>query len=69
LRFKPAALRGNAYEIIGLAGLGGGARGVDGSSDPSAAVPAALELLAQASAVSASGPVDHIVGRIQRAAI
>jgi hydroxyethylthiazole kinase len=64
LRFKPAAVRGNASEIIGLAGLGGGARGVDSSSDPSAAVPVALELLAKASAVSASGPVDHVVGRI-----
>jgi len=65
LRFRPAAVRGNASEIIGLAGLGGGARGVDSSSDPSAAVPAALELLAHASAVSASGAVDHVVGRIE----
>jgi hydroxyethylthiazole kinase len=65
LQFRPAAVRGNASEIIGLAGLGGGARGVDSSSDPSAAVPAALELLAKASAVSASGPVDHVVGRIE----
>src|ERR1700761_9134564 len=29
LRYFPAAIRGNASEIIGLAGLGGGARGVD----------------------------------------
>jgi hydroxyethylthiazole kinase len=65
LQFRPAAVRGNASEIIGLAGLGGGARGVDSSSDPSAAVPAALELLAKASAVSASGAVDHVVGRIE----
>jgi hydroxyethylthiazole kinase len=70
LRHRPAAIRGNASEIIGLAGLGGGARGVDSSSDPSAAVPAALELLAHANAVSASGPVDHVVGRIDgRAAL
>jgi len=65
LKFRPAAVRGNASEIIGLAGLGGGARGVDSSSDPSAAIPAALELLAHASAVSASGPVDHVVGRVE----
>lgn len=64
LRFKPAIVRGNASEIIGLAGLGGGARGVDSSADPAAAVPAALDLLNHATAVSASGPVDHIVGRI-----
>jgi hydroxyethylthiazole kinase len=65
LAFHPAAVRGNASEVIGLAGLGGGARGVDSSSDPSAAVPAAVELLAKAAAVSASGPVDHVVGRVE----
>ena len=64
LKFKPAVVRGNASEIIGLAGLGGGARGVDSSADPAAAVPAAIDLLAYAAAVSASGPVDHVVGRI-----
>src|ERR1700733_11690375 len=64
LAFKPAAVRGNASEIIGLAGLGGGARGVDSSASPEAAVPAAVELLGHARAVSASGPVDHVVGRI-----
>jgi hydroxyethylthiazole kinase len=64
LKFKPAAVRGNASEIIGLAGLGGGARGVDSSASPEAAVPAAVDLLAHARAVSASGPVDHVVGHI-----
>jgi hydroxyethylthiazole kinase len=64
LRFKPAAVRGNASEIIGLAGLGGGARGVDSSASPEAAVPAAVDLLTHARAVSASGPVDHVVGHI-----
>ncbi len=64
LAYKPAVVRGNASEIIGLAGLGGGARGVDSSADPAAAVPAAVDLLAHAAAVSASGPVDHVVGRI-----
>jgi hydroxyethylthiazole kinase len=65
LAFKPAVVRGNASEIIGLAGLGGGARGVDSSADPAAAVPAAVDLVAHAAAVSASGPVDHVVGRVQ----
>jgi hydroxyethylthiazole kinase len=64
LKFKPAAVRGNASEIIGLAGLGGGARGVDSSASPEAAVPAAIDLLARAQAVSASGAVDHVVGRV-----
>src|SRR3984957_19934739 len=64
LAFGPAVIRGNASEIIGLAGLGGGSRGVDSSADPAAAVPAAIDLLAHATAVSASGPVDHVVGRV-----
>ncbi len=64
LSYYPAVIRGNASEIIGLAGLGGGARGVDSSADPAAAVPAAVELLAHAAAVSASGAVDHAVGRV-----
>jgi len=64
LRYYPAVIRGNASEVIGLAGLGGGARGVDSSADPAAAVPAALDLLKHATAVSASGAVDHVLGRI-----
>jgi hydroxyethylthiazole kinase len=64
LRYHPAVIRGNASEIIGLAGLGGGARGVDSSADPADAVPAAVELLQHATAVSASGVVDHVVGRV-----
>ncbi len=64
LQFKPAIVRGNASEIIGLAGLGDGGRGVDSSADPAAAVSAAVSLLAYAAAVSASGAVDHAVGQI-----
>jgi hydroxyethylthiazole kinase len=64
LSYFPAVIRGNASEIIGLAGLGGGARGVDSSADPADAVPAAIDLLEQATAVSASGAVDHVVGRV-----
>ncbi|MBM4554109.1 hydroxyethylthiazole kinase [Prescottella equi] len=63
LKLRPTAIRGNASEIIALAGLGGDTRGVDSSDDPAAAVPAAVALLAHADAVSASGPVDHLVGR------
>ena len=64
LRFHPAVIRGNASEIIGLAGLGGGARGVDSSADAADAVGAAVDLLQHATAVSASGAVDHVVGRV-----
>lgn len=63
LQFHPTAIRGNASEIIALAGLGGDTRGVDSASDSIDAVPAAVALLNHADAVSASGPVDYIVGR------
>lgn len=63
LKYRPTVVRGNASEIIALAGLGGDTRGVDSSDDAAAAVPAAVALLDHADAVSASGPVDHLVGR------
>jgi hydroxyethylthiazole kinase len=63
LKFRPTAIRGNASEVIALAGLGGDTRGVDSSDDPAAAVPAAVALLQHVEVVSASGPVDHLVGR------
>lgn len=63
LAFRPTAIRGNASEIIALAGLGGDTRGVDSADEAAAAVPAALALLDRADAVSASGPVDYLVGR------
>jgi hydroxyethylthiazole kinase len=67
LSYSPAVIRGNASEIIGLAGLGGGARGVDSSAEPADAVGAAVDLLEHATAVSASGAVDHVVGRLGEA--
>ncbi|UUC53110.1 hydroxyethylthiazole kinase [Pseudomonas citronellolis] len=62
LQQRPAVVRGNASEIIGLAGLGQGAPGFDSSDDPARAVPAAVELLRNCQAVSASGAVDHLLG-------
>lgn len=63
---RPAAIRGNASEIIGLDGLSGSGaagrgRGVDSSDDPADAVESARSLLAHSSAVSASGAIDHVV--------
>ncbi|MFD4469305.1 hydroxyethylthiazole kinase [Rhodococcus sp. NPDC058505] len=63
LTLRPTAIRGNASEIIALAGRGGDTRGVDSADDAAAAVPAAVALLEHADVVSASGPVDHLVGR------
>ena len=86
LALGPTAIRGNASEIIALAGSSGlsssgpgssgpgssgrgssgpgsSGRGVDSPSEADAAVPAALSLLDSAQVVSASGPIDYIVGR------
>ncbi|MEB0203971.1 hydroxyethylthiazole kinase [Pseudomonas sp. CCC3.1] len=68
LAFKPAVIRGNASEIIGLAGLGSDALGFDTSNDPAEAVPAAVQLLAHSAAVSASGVIDHVVGWVAEGA-
>ncbi|WP_416424204.1 hydroxyethylthiazole kinase [Pseudomonas sp. App30] len=66
LAFRPTVIRGNASEIIGLAGLGAShAKGFDSSNDPADAVDAAISLLQHASCVSASGPIDHVVGKVQ----
>lgn len=64
LHFHPAVIRGNASEIIGLAGLGNNQKGFDSSNDPAQAVDAALSLLDWTDAVSASGEVDHIVAKV-----
>ncbi|WP_407307243.1 hydroxyethylthiazole kinase [Acinetobacter sp.] len=63
LKSKPTVVRGNASEIIGLAGLGSNAKGFDSSNDPAHAVDAALSLLEHTHVVSASGEVDHIVAK------
>ncbi|GEO94251.1 hydroxyethylthiazole kinase [Kocuria turfanensis] len=60
LRHRPAIVRGNASEIIGLAG-GAGGRGTDATHGVDAARDAAAVLAAQAgSAVAVSGPVDLV---------
>ena len=54
----PSAIRGNASEIIGLAG-GAGGRGVDSADDPeSAAAAAKLLALQHDCVVAVSGPID-----------
>ncbi|MFD6894426.1 hydroxyethylthiazole kinase [Rhodococcus sp. NPDC060086] len=69
LAYRPTAIRGNASEIIALAGLGGDTRGVDSADEAAAAIPAALALLDHSDAVSASGPVDYLVGRDRDGAV
>jgi len=61
LVLSPAVIRGNASEILALAGLGGQARGVDAGDSVTAAETAARDLAQKTGAVVAvSGPVDFV---------
>jgi hydroxyethylthiazole kinase len=58
---RPTVVRGNASEIIALAGAGGGGRGVDSADSVDAALPAAASIAATTGAVVAvSGAVDIV---------
>ncbi|MFD6054095.1 hydroxyethylthiazole kinase [Agromyces sp. NPDC060279] len=58
---RPAAIRGNASEILALAGVGAGGRGVDAADDTDAAAEPAAALARRTGAVVAvSGPVDLV---------
>jgi hydroxyethylthiazole kinase len=60
-RLRPRAIRGNASEILALAGETGGGRGVDSGAKPEAAVAAARRLADTSGAVVAiTGAVDYI---------
>jgi hydroxyethylthiazole kinase len=59
---RPTIIRGNASEIIALAGSGGGGRGVDSVDEPAAALDAARLLASRyGSVVAVSGAVDAVV--------
>ncbi len=71
LPLGPGAIRGNASEIIALAGTGQGGRGVESTDEVEAALDSALALSRDTGAVVAiSGPRDLIVhaGETTRAA-
>jgi hydroxyethylthiazole kinase len=58
---RPTVVRGNASEVIALAGLGAGGRGTDSSDRPEDALDAARHLADRAgSVVAVSGPVDLV---------
>ncbi len=58
---KPAAIRGNASEIIALSGIASQGRGVDSVHASFTAIPAARELAARWSTVVAvTGEVDYV---------
>jgi hydroxyethylthiazole kinase len=61
IRGRPAAIRGNASEILSLAGFGGAGRGVDSSARSESARQAARQLArATGAAVAVTGPVDYV---------
>ena len=61
IHLKPAAIRGNASEIIALAGLSQGGRGVDATDSAASALPAAERLARQTGAiVVVTGELDYI---------
>lgn len=61
LEHRPAIVRGNASEILALAGEGVGGRGVDATDGPEAAAGAARALaLRTGGVVAVSGPVDLV---------
>lgn len=65
LELAPTIVRGNASEIIALAGAGRGGRGVDSTASSDSAVDAAVHIAARTGgAVAVSGATDIITDRI-----
>ncbi len=61
ITLKPAAIRGNASEIMALAGLTVGGRGVDSTDDSAAAIASAQGLArATGAVVAVTGVVDYV---------
>lgn len=67
---RPTVVRGNASEVLALAGAGAGGRGVDALDEVDAAAQVATELAASSGAVVAvSGPVDLVTDGTRTARI
>jgi len=67
---RPAIIRGNASEILALAGAGGGGRGVDATDSADDALDAARALAARTGGtVAVSGEVDLIVDAAHEARV
>lgn len=61
IALRPTAIRGNASEILALAGLGSTGRGADSADPVTAAEASARDLAIRTGAVIAvSGPVDYV---------
>ncbi len=67
---RPAVIRGNASEILALAGLSQGGRGVDSTASSQSAVAAAESLARQTGAIVAvTGAVDYVTSGSETIAI
>ncbi|MGY5885383.1 hydroxyethylthiazole kinase [Modestobacter lacusdianchii] len=61
VELRPTVVRGNASEVLALAGAGKGGRGVESTDSPEAALEAAQELARRTlGIVAVSGPVDVV---------
>lgn len=61
LAMRPNAIRGNASEILGLAGAGGAGHGVDSTAGAASAIAAARALAAESGgAVAVTGETDYV---------
>lgn len=70
LSLKPAAIRGNASEIMALVGVSLGGRGVDSLNSTNDALPAAQSLAKQANTIVAiSGEIDYITDGVRTIAV
>lgn len=66
MALRPTVIRGNASEILALAGLGGAGRGADSADPVNAAEASARDLALRCGAVVAvSGPVDYVTDGVQ----
>lgn len=66
MALRPTVIRGNASEILALAGLGGAGRGADSADPVAAAETSARDLALRCGAVVAvSGPVDYVTDGTQ----
>ncbi len=70
LNYKPTVIRGNASEILALAGAVGGGKGVDSTAQSSEAIPLAKILSQRTGAIVAvSGEVDYITNGKETVAV
>ncbi|POP47764.1 hydroxyethylthiazole kinase [Superficieibacter electus] len=70
LPLRPATIRGNASEILALAGISGGGRGVDTTDTALAALPGAQRLASDTSAiVVVTGEVDYVTNGTRTVAV